>query len=28
LLEESYQIAAAPAHKPSLVHRVIYKGEH
>ena len=29
LLQESYQIAsAAPAHKPSLVHRVIYKGEH
>jgi pyrimidine-nucleoside phosphorylase len=29
LLEESYQIAAAlPAHKTSLVHRVIYKGEH
>src|SRR5713101_5802390 len=29
LLEESYQIAAAaPAHKISLVHRVIYKGEH
>jgi pyrimidine-nucleoside phosphorylase len=29
LLEESYQIAdAPPAHKPSLVHRVIYKGEH
>jgi pyrimidine-nucleoside phosphorylase len=29
LLLESYQIAAAPpAHKPSLVHRVIYKGEH
>ena len=29
LLEESYQIAAAPpAHKPSLVHRVIYKGEY
>ena len=29
LLEESYQIAgAAPAHKPSLVHRAIYKGEH
>ena len=29
LLEESYQIAAAPpAHKSSLVHRVIYKGEH
>ncbi len=28
LLEESYQIAAAPpAHKASLVHRVIYKGE-
>jgi thymidine phosphorylase len=28
LLEESYQIAAAPpAHKQSLVHRVIYKGE-
>ncbi len=28
LLEESYQIAAAPpAHKPSLVHRAIYKGE-
>jgi pyrimidine-nucleoside phosphorylase len=29
LLEESYQIAAAaPADKTSLVHRVIYKGEH
>jgi pyrimidine-nucleoside phosphorylase/thymidine phosphorylase len=29
LLEQSYQIAdAAPAHKPSLVHRAIYKGEH
>jgi len=29
LLEESYQIAAtAPAQKTSLVHRVIYKGEH
>jgi pyrimidine-nucleoside phosphorylase len=29
LLEESYQIAdAAPLHKTSLVHRVIYKGEH
>jgi pyrimidine-nucleoside phosphorylase len=29
LLAESYQIAgAAPAHKPSLVHRAIYKGEH
>jgi pyrimidine-nucleoside phosphorylase len=29
LLEESYQIAAAPpTHKLSLVHRVIYKGEH
>ena len=29
LLEESYQIAAAPpGHKPSLVHRVIYKGEY
>jgi pyrimidine-nucleoside phosphorylase len=29
LLEESYQIAAAPpAHKQSLVHRAIYKGEH
>jgi pyrimidine-nucleoside phosphorylase/thymidine phosphorylase len=29
LLEESYQIAAAaPTHKISLVHRVIYKGEH
>jgi pyrimidine-nucleoside phosphorylase len=29
LLQESYQIAAsAPAHKPSLIHRVIYKGEH
>ena len=27
LLEESYQISAAPpAHKPSLVHRAIYKG--
>jgi pyrimidine-nucleoside phosphorylase len=29
LLQESYQIAdAAPTHKPSLVHRAIYKGEH
>jgi len=29
LLQDSYQIAAAaPAHKPSLVHRAIYKGEH
>jgi thymidine phosphorylase len=29
LLEESYQIAAAPpAHKTSLIHRVIYKGEY
>jgi len=29
LLEESYQIAVElPAHKPSLVHRAIYKGEH
>jgi pyrimidine-nucleoside phosphorylase len=29
LLEESYQIAAsAPAHKPSLIHRAIYKREH
>jgi pyrimidine-nucleoside phosphorylase len=29
LLQESYQIAAsAPAHKPSLIHRVIYKAEH
>jgi len=29
LLEESYQIAAAPPpNKPSLVHRVIHKGEH
>ena len=29
LLQESYEIAgAAPAHKPSLVHRAIYKGEH
>ena len=29
LLEESYQIAAAPPeHRASLVHRVIYKGEH
>jgi len=29
LLQESYQIAAAPpAHKTSLVHRAIYKGEH
>ena len=29
LLEESYQIAAAPpSNKPSLVHRVIHKGEH
>jgi pyrimidine-nucleoside phosphorylase len=29
LLEESYEIVSAPpAHMPSLVHRVIYKGEH
>jgi pyrimidine-nucleoside phosphorylase len=29
LLEESYQVAAAPpVHKTSMVHRVIYKGEH
>jgi len=29
LLQESYQIAdAAPSHKPSLVHRAIYKEEH
>ncbi len=29
LLEESYQISVAPpSHKPSLVHRAIYKGEH
>jgi pyrimidine-nucleoside phosphorylase len=29
ILEESYQITpAAPAQKPPLVHRVIYKGEH
>jgi pyrimidine-nucleoside phosphorylase len=28
LLQESYQIADAPAHKPSLIHRAIYKGEH
>jgi pyrimidine-nucleoside phosphorylase len=29
LLEASYQIGTAPpAHKPSLVHRVIHKGEH
>ena len=29
LLEESYKISAAPpAHKPSLIHRVIYKEEH
>jgi len=29
LLEESYQIAAAPpTHKRSLIHRAIYKGEH
>ena len=29
LLEESYQIGAAPpTHKPSLVHRAIYKGAH
>jgi pyrimidine-nucleoside phosphorylase len=29
LLQESYQIApAAPAHKPLLIHRAIYKGEH
>ncbi|MGD0212363.1 MAG: thymidine phosphorylase [Terriglobales bacterium] len=27
LLEESYQIAAAPAHKTSLIHRAIYKGQ-
>jgi pyrimidine-nucleoside phosphorylase len=29
LLEESYQIAAAPpAHRPALIHQVIYKGEY
>ena len=29
LLEQSYSIAPAPpAHKPSLIHRVIHKGEH
>jgi pyrimidine-nucleoside phosphorylase len=29
LLQDSYQIAAVPpAHKTSLIHRVIYKGEH
>jgi thymidine phosphorylase len=29
MLEESYRIAdEPPAHKTSLVHRVIYKGEH
>jgi len=29
LLEESYEISAAPpAHKPSLIHRVIHKGDH
>ena len=29
LLEESYRIAVAPpAHRPSLIHRAIYKGEH
>ena len=29
LLEESYRITTAPpAHKPSLIHRVIHKGEH
>jgi pyrimidine-nucleoside phosphorylase len=29
LLEESYEISDAPlAHKPSLIHRVIYRGEH
>jgi pyrimidine-nucleoside phosphorylase len=29
LLQESYQIAAlAPAHRPSLIHRVIYKEDH
>ncbi len=28
MLEESYKISAVPpAHKPSLIHRVIYKGE-
>jgi pyrimidine-nucleoside phosphorylase len=28
LIEESYVVSAeAPAHKPSLIHRVIYKGE-
>jgi pyrimidine-nucleoside phosphorylase len=27
LLEESYQIDAAPAHKTSLIHRAIYKGQ-
>ncbi|MFZ3262783.1 MAG: thymidine phosphorylase [Terriglobales bacterium] len=29
MLEESYKISSAPpAHKPSLIHRVIHKGEH
>ena len=29
LLEAAYTISAAPpAHRPSLIHRVIYKGEH
>ena len=29
LLQDSYQIAAAPpAHKKSIIHRAIYKGEH
>ena len=28
MLDESYEIAVAPAQKPLLVHRVIYKGEH
>jgi len=28
LIEESYVVSGeAPAHKPSLIHRVIYKGE-
>jgi thymidine phosphorylase len=29
LIEESYTVSAtAPAHRPSLIHRVIHKGEH
>src|SRR5208282_6455254 len=27
LLEDSYQIGPAPAHKTSLIHRAIYKGQ-